>query len=280
MLVFAGVGLLYDAFFVRDGVALSPRATRIAALLAYASVLVVLAVRARHARLDWRALFGPPPTRDLLPLLGVVIPIGLLTLGAAIAVYIPLSYVAPGFVERIMLDGNALFEARTIGDWLELVVVGVLAAPVVEELLFRGFLLHRWARRWGTPSAVVASSALFAVLHGEWIGHFLFGVAMAALYLRTRRLWMPIAAHAINNGVVALFTLADVMRRSPPETTSLAELRGEWPMALVALTGGALLLRWYLARWWPGGSWKDVLRGPVPYESAGHEGGTRDPRLA
>ena len=280
LLVFAVVGFAYNALLVRTGTAMSPRALRIAALVAYLSVLIVLVLRARHARLDWRALFGPPPTRELLPLLGVVIPIGLLTLGAAIAVYIPLSYLAPGFVERLMLDGSPLFEARTIGDWLELVVVGVLAAPLVEELLFRGFLLHRWARRWGTISAVVASSALFAVLHGEWIGHFLFGVAMAALYLRTRRLWMPIAAHAINNGVVALFTLVDVLRRSPPETTSLAELRGEWPLAIVALGGGVLLLRWYLRRWWPGGQWRAVLRWPVPYERAGYENGTGDPRFA
>jgi uncharacterized protein len=279
LVAFAVVGLLYHGLFLRSGAPVTPRATRIGALLAYLSVLGVLAFRARRVRLDWRALFGPRPTRDLVPLLGVVVPVGIITLGAAIAVYIPLSYVAPRFVERMVIEGSALFEARTIVDWLELVVVGVLAAPLAEELFFRGFLLHRWARRWGTPTAVVASSALFAVLHGEWIGHFLFGVAMAALYLRTGRLWMPIAAHAINNGVVALFTLADVLRDAPPDTTTIAELRAEWPMAVVALVGGALLLRWYLARWWPDGSWRAVLRGPVPYDSRDYrdvKGDSRD----
>jgi membrane protease YdiL (CAAX protease family) len=280
LLVFAAVGLLYDAFFVRSGTAMSPRATRLAALLVYLSVLAVLAFRAWRARLDWRALFGPRISREHVPLLGVVAPVALLTLGAAIAVYIPLSYVAPRFVERVVFEGSALFDARTIVDWLELVVVGVIAAPLVEELFFRGFLLHRFARRWGTPTAVVASSALFAVLHGEWIGHFLFGVAMAALYLRTGRLWMPIAAHAINNGVVAVFTLADVLRSAPPETTTLADLRAEWPMALTALLSGALLLRWYLIRWWPNGSWRAVLRGPTPYDGRRHEVGTGDPGVA
>jgi uncharacterized protein len=280
LLVFGAAGMLYDALFVRSGTPMSPRATRLAALLVYLCVLGVLAVRARRARLDWRALFGPRVSRDLVPLLGVVAPIALLTLGAAISVYIPLSYVAPRFVERVVLEGSALFEARTLVEWLELVVVGVLVAPLVEELFFRGFLLHRWARRWGTPTAVVASSALFAVLHGEWIGHFLFGVAMAALYLRTGRLWMPIAAHAINNGVVALFTLADVLRPSPPEPTTLADLRAEWPLALAALASGAMLMRWYLARWWPDGSWRAVLRGPVPYESRGYGDGARNPSVA
>jgi hypothetical protein len=127
---------------------------------------------------------------------------------------------------------------------------------------------------------VLASSALFAVLHGEWIGHFLFGIAMAALYLRTGRLWMPIAAHAINNGVVALFTLADVLRHAPPETTTLAELRAEWPLAVVSIIAGALLLRWYLKRWWPDGSWRTVLRGSVPYEGGGYGDVKGDPNVA
>ena len=244
----------------------SARETRLAALLLYCTVALVLVVRARRAGLDWRTLFGERPPRALVPLLAVVVPIALLTVGAALAVYIPLSYVAPGFVERTILATGALFDARTIPDWLELVVIGVVAAPVIEELFFRGFLLHRWARRWGTPSAVVASSALFAVLHGEWIGHFLFGVAMAALYLRTRRLWMPIAAHALNNGIVALFSLVDVLRHAPPEATTIAELREEWPLGAVALVSGIVLLQWYLRRYWPGGQWRAVLRGATPYE--------------
>lgn len=245
----------------------SPRDTRLAALLLYGTVLFVLAVRARRARLDWRTLLGERLSPELVPLLAVVVPIGLLTMGAAIAVYIPLSYIAPGFVERTLLSGSALFEAHTVADWLELVAVGVVAAPVVEELFFRGFLLHRWARRWGTTTAVVASSALFAVLHGEWIGHFLFGVAMAALYLRTRSLWMPIAAHALNNGIVALFTLVDVLRDEPPDTTTIAELRGEWPLGLAALASGVVLMWWYLRRCWPDGQWRAVLRGVVPYDA-------------
>jgi membrane protease YdiL (CAAX protease family) len=245
----------------------SQGAALLASLMLYATILAVLAVRGRRARVDWRVVLGPPLTTELLPLLGVVVPVGLLTVGAALAVYIPLSYVAPGFVERLIHNAGSMFEAQTIAQWWLLVLSAVVAAPIVEELFFRGFLLHRWARRWGTLTGVVASSALFAVLHGEWIGHFVFGVAMSALYLRTRRLWVPIAAHALNNAVVALFTLADVLRHAPPETTSLAELRGEWPMGLAALVSGAALMWWYLRRWWPDGHWRAVLRASTPYEA-------------
>jgi membrane protease YdiL (CAAX protease family) len=266
ILVIAAELVLYGLLAPAGGMS-SSRGVRLAALVLYATVLLVLAVRARRARLRWSALLGGRPTRALVPLLAVVVPIGLVTIGAAMAVYIPLSYVAPGFVERAILSGSALFDARTIFDWLELVLVGVVAAPIVEELFFRGFLLHRWARRWGTLTAVIASSALFAVLHGEWIGHFLFGVAMAALYLRTRQLWMPVVAHALNNGVVALSALPDVLRHAPPDTTTVAELRGEWPLGIAAFVTGIVLLWWYLRRWWPGGQWRAVLSGETPYEA-------------
>lgn len=249
------------------GATMSSRPLRVVGLLLYLTGALVLLVRARRARLDWRRLFGGRGIpREFVPLLAVIIPVVLITIGAAIAVFIPLSYVAPEFVERTILDAGALFEVRTISDWLEVAVLTVLVAPIVEELFFRGFLLHRWARRWSTLTAVIASSALFAVLHGEWIGHFLFGVVMSALYLRTRRLWMPIAAHAINNGIVALFVLVDLLQATPEQSTTLAELRGQWPLGVIALMAGVPLLGWYLNRYWPSGQWRAVLRGTTPYD--------------
>lgn len=266
VLAFAVVMATFGIVFP-TGTTMSSRWLRVVGLLIYLTSALVLLVRARRANLDWHRLLGRRDIpREFVPLLTVIIPVVMITIGAAIAVFIPLSYVAPDFVERTILDAGAMFEARTISDWLEVVVLTVLVAPIVEELFFRGFLLHRWARRWGTATAVVASSALFAVLHGEWIGHFLFGIVMAALYLRTRRLWMPIAAHAINNGIVALVALVDLLRHAPAESTSLAELRSQWPLGLVALMAGMVLLRWYLQRYWPGGQWRSVLRGTTPYD--------------
>ena len=265
-LLFGAEALLFN-FASPARRAFSLEATLLVALASYATILGLLAWRARRARLDWRVVLGPPPTADLLALVGVVVPVALLTVGAAIAVYVPLSYVAPRFVERLLRTAGTMFEARTLGQWGLVVLVTVVAAPIAEEVFFRGFLLHRWARRWGTLAGVVASSALFAVLHGEWVGHFVFGVAMSALYLRTRRLWIPILAHAINNGLVALSTLGDVVRHAPPEVPSLADLRGELPMGIAALIGGGLLMWWYLRRWWPDGHWRTVLRGATPYEA-------------
>jgi membrane protease YdiL (CAAX protease family) len=239
---------------------------RLGAVLVYCALGLVLLVRGRFARLNWRGLFGRWPTREELPLLAVIVPVDLLTVGTTVAVFVPLSYVAPRLVERLVLGSSELFDARSFGQWLGLVLVAVVAAPFVEELFFRGILLHRWARRWGTGPAVVASSILFAVLHGEWVGHFLFGVAMCALYLRTRTLWLPIFAHAASNFIIALTTLHDALNHVPPKPDTIESLRGDWAFGLASFVAGAALLAWYLGRWWADGRLRATLAGPVPYE--------------
>jgi hypothetical protein len=159
-----------------------------------------------------------------------------------------------------------VLDTHSVTQWFEVVAVACIAAPFVEELLFRGILLHRWARRWGTARAVIATSVLFAVLHGEWVGHFLFGVAMCALYLRTRTLWLPILAHALSNFVVSLFTLPDALHDAPSPPDTLASLRAEWPTGVIALGAGVVLLWWHLRRFWPRGYLRAVLTGPLPYD--------------
>lgn len=80
----------------------------------------------------------------------------------------------------------------------------VVAAPLFEEILFRGFLfggLRRWLGPW---SAAVLSAAVFALYHLEidtLPGLFVLGLALAWLRERTGGLAAPIAMHACYNAV-------------------------------------------------------------------------------
>jgi membrane protease YdiL (CAAX protease family) len=74
--------------------------------------------------------------------------------------------------------------------------------PFVEELFFRGFLFQGLASRYGIIWGVLFSAIVFAVAHfmiATIIPIFIIGVMFAILYARTRSLWMPISAHAIQN---------------------------------------------------------------------------------
>ncbi|NNG02122.1 MAG: CPBP family intramembrane metalloprotease [Desulfobacteraceae bacterium] len=86
-------------------------------------------------------------------------------------------------------------------------LVGAIVSPVAEELFFRG-MLFGYLRRWGLPTALVASTALFAALHGvhavpitQIIGGIVFGFA----YEKSNSLLAPMIIHTLANS--AIFSL-------------------------------------------------------------------------
>lgn len=85
-----------------------------------------------------------------------------------------------------------------------LVVTAVAAAPLVEEVFFRGVFFPALARHRGIPAAVVLVSMLFAFIHGHppaALPLFVVGTTLATAYLYTGSLLVPIFIHAIFNSV-------------------------------------------------------------------------------
>lgn len=87
-------------------------------------------------------------------------------------------------------------------DFLE-VILGVVAIPFLEEILFRVGVIGFLRPRVGTVLSIVFSAALFAALHLEseifW-ARLIGGVAMGWLYLRTGSVISSFTLHAIING--------------------------------------------------------------------------------
>lgn len=117
------------------------------------------------------------------------------------------------------------FDPRRYGteefDWTQVFfrLLGLaIVVPVIEELFWRSFLM-RWIER---PSfleveprtvgwrALLISSVLFALEHSQWLAGFLAGLVYGWLYMRTGKLWVPIVAHAVTNGLLGVWIL--VMR--------------------------------------------------------------------
>jgi exosortase E/protease (VPEID-CTERM system) len=102
--------------------------------------------------------------------------------------------------------------------WLVFRVIGyVLITPLAEELAFRGFLTRRLfnADFQNVPfgmfswASFVFSSVLFGAFHGGmWVAGTLAGMSFAvALYYR-RALGDAVQAHAVTNGLLALYAFA------------------------------------------------------------------------
>ncbi len=84
-----------------------------------------------------------------------------------------------------------------------------VAAPIGEEMLFRGFALTTLSRRFGANWGLVLSALLFAAPHTySPIGLsviFLMGLFLGHVYRVGGSLWTVILIHAVNNGVQILW---------------------------------------------------------------------------
>lgn len=83
------------------------------------------------------------------------------------------------------------------------VITVAVIPPIVEELLFRGMVLHD-LRKYGDGFAVVVSSILFGLYHGNFtqiVFAFFAGLAMALVVVKTGSLWTAILIHFVNNSI-------------------------------------------------------------------------------
>lgn len=88
------------------------------------------------------------------------------------------------------------------------VAVAGIAAPVAEELFFRGYVQTRLCRRFGSWAGIFVTAALFGLIHADWIhspSAFLIGLYLGWLVARSGSIVPAIAGHAVNN---TLWTVA------------------------------------------------------------------------
>jgi membrane protease YdiL (CAAX protease family) len=77
--------------------------------------------------------------------------------------------------------------------------VGWLLAPVIEELLFRGFMFSAWARQVGWFAALILTGLAFAIYHSFFTAAFTASLLYTCLFRRTGSLRAPIVVHCIYN---------------------------------------------------------------------------------
>ncbi len=162
-----------------------------------------------------------------------------------------LALAAPGVLE-FLLEALEGVPDPPLAYKVAMVIVVAILAPVVEEVLFRGILLNRWAVKWGVGTSVAATSIAFGLLHGNPVGITMVGLVAAVLYLRTGSLVVPIAFHAANNLVATIPEFVMGPMEPMDVAAEIEEIReaGLWGVAVV--TGTLPVLAWYVRRYWPG----------------------------
>ena len=129
--------------------------------------------------------------------------------------------------QAVMRSFVELMEFDPARLWLAL-VFGILIQPFFEELVFRGFLQPLLARSFGDLGGVIATSALFAGMHGTHFFGPLFALSLilGGVMLRTRRLSAAWTVHMLHNGAMIFILLRFPAVREFGESTAVATLLG------------------------------------------------------
>lgn len=144
-------------------------------------------------------------------------------------------YPPPDWIEEIM---NQFVETTNIWAFLSLVV----AAPLFEELIFRGILLDGFLRQYSVRTSILWSAFFFGLYHlnpWQFVTAMAIGIFIGWIYHRTRSLLPCMAIHAFANGTS--FFMAANLTEEQVETPLLEAAGGIGPLLLI-LAGAAVVL--------------------------------------
>lgn len=91
-----------------------------------------------------------------------------------------------------------------------------ILAPIIEEILMRGYLLHGLTANYGRIIALLVSSLLFALLHFNMVqtlSSFICGIVLGLLYLQTGTILCCILTHAGYNLISYITTILPLFRK-------------------------------------------------------------------
>lgn len=174
-----GIGLAYRRHLPLDHLATDARFVVPLQIVGYLATLGAMYLIARYSyhRRFWRAVQWNWPRARLA--------CALLVVGA------PLALVLQTVQQRLPAPQAPPIENffRTRSDVYWMGLLALAAAPLMEELFFRGFL-YPVLRRWGAAAGILLTSAAFALVHGSqyaWAWSAILILFMVGLVLTSVR---------------------------------------------------------------------------------------------
>ena len=135
--------------------------------------------------------------------LGVVFVLGM-SAAVSVNVIVSLSQIArfsPKYqqVSEVIYSGGLFME----------IVSAVIAAPILEELFFRGMIYKRLRDMINVKAAVVISALFFGAVQGtlvQVVYAFIIGLMLAYVYEKFKTIWAPVIFHVGANLISVLIT--------------------------------------------------------------------------
>ncbi|SKC73071.1 CPBP family intramembrane glutamic endopeptidase [Ohtaekwangia koreensis] len=141
----------------------------------------------------------------------------------------------PDSFEKIFLEVSK----RT--DIFSFITIAI-AAPIFEELIFRGVILDGLLKRYSPFQSIFISSVLFGVMHlnpWQFITALVIGMFSGWAYYNTRSLTLSILIHFVNN--LAAFSSRYFLDTEALLDQSLTKLYGGLLSLIVFISGGIIV---------------------------------------
>ena len=112
-------------------------------------------------------------------------------------------------------------------------ILMVMAAPVLEELIFRGIILEGLLKKYSPLASIIISSLLFGIAHfnpWQFVTGFIIGIFSGWVYYKTRSLLPSIIIHAAAN--LSAFARRLMFDFNSSMDKSLVETYGGWTILI------------------------------------------------
>ena len=160
-------------------------------------MIVALLIRLRDKQVNFFPFKKMNAKRALLS-----IPIGLtVCIGANIVVNIIITLFENAGV-KLSQQSDAMAEPKSAFALIITLVSTAVMPALLEEFAIRGVILQP-ARRYGMAFAIISSSVIFGIMHGNLIQApfaFMVGLCFAFFAIKCDSLWISVILHFINNG--------------------------------------------------------------------------------
>lgn len=228
-------------------------------LVFFAFPLLWLSYKMKHQNLQFRSFLDRPMKWDWKLIILVTVMGMLFSYGISTIEFYILSYVTPNYIINI-LNTDQTIDHYNLFTTIFSIVSACVFAPIMEELIFRGFFLNRLSYKWGIRKAVLISSIVFGLGHSDVLGATLFGITMCLIYIKTRSLLVGMVVHSLNNLTVSMIQLmgpADVNHAQ----IQLSDLQSI-PDLIYAIIAVLISLIWFIPFIWKG--WNRAVEQGLP----------------
>lgn len=144
-------------------------------------------------------------------------------------------YPPPDWLQE-MLEGLI----DTSSPWAFLSIV--IAAPIFEELVFRGIVLEGFLKQYSVRKSILWSAFFFGLFHlnpWQFVTAMVLGIFIGWVYHRTRSLLPCMAIHAFANGTS--FLLSALLPEETVDKTLLETVGGVGPLLLTIAAAAVVL---------------------------------------